>query len=214
MRVLVVGGRGAAGSRIVTELRGRGHEVTVASRGAQGAGEANSLRLDATDVDAVAEAAGRADVMVGATRPPASRALDVEAVTSSLAEGSARAGRRLLVVGGAAPLRVAGTGRAALDDPAFVQSHIRPFAVASVRQLEVLREAGRRTDWVCLAPAADFAPGEVRGRYRSHLGDAGGADLVVTSDGISRISMEDFALAVADEVEGPRGSRCVIAVGW
>lgn len=36
---------------------------------------------------------------------------------------------------------------------------------------------------------------------------------MIAADGTSRISMEDFALAVLDEIEEPRMLRGVIAVG-
>lgn len=97
---------------------------------------------------------------------------------------------------------------------------IRPIAAASASQLEVLQAAGPENSWTYLAPAADFAPavelapGDVRGSYRLHVGRAGSVpDLVIAADGTSRISMEDFALAVLDEIEEPRMLRGVIAVG-
>lgn len=213
MRALVIGGAGAAGSRIVEELDRRGHEVTVASRRPPTTALA-SVRLDASDVERVAVAAAGADVVVAATRPAPGKEVEVEDVTPSLATAVGRAGVRLVVVGGAAPLRVPGSGRTALEDPAFVPVAIRPIAAASTRQLELLRTAGRGVDWAYIAPAAHFAPGEARGRYRRHVGDEAGADLVIAEDGSSRISMEDHALAVCDEIERPTVVRRVISVGW
>lgn len=218
MRILIIGGTGAAGSRIATDAQRRGHEVTVAARTAtpQGPGlEPEVVRLEASDVDAVVARAAQADVVIGATRPAVGREDDVTAVTRSLAVGTALAGVRLLVVGGAAPLRVPGTDRAALDDPRWVPPAIRSIAAASSRQLELLRTTDGVAPWTYLAPAADFAPGPSRGTYRSQLGHEGAVpDLVIADDGTSRISMEDFALAVCDEIEHPRMLRGVIALGW
>lgn len=213
MRALVIGGAGAAGSRIVDELGRRGHEATVASRRPT-ASPGFSIRLDASDVESVSAAAAGVDVVVSATRPAPGHEADVDDVTVSIAAAADRVGVRLVVVGGAAPLRVPGTGGTALEDPAFVPVAIRPIAAASVRQLELLRASGRGVDWVYLAPAADFAPGEVRGSYRRHVGDEAGAELVVAGDGSSQISMEDHALAVCDEIERPTVVRRVISVGW
>lgn len=213
MRVLIIGGTGAAGSRITTETRRRGHEVVIASR-------TTGIPLDASDAEAVAAAAAGVHVVIAATRPALGREADVVAVTAGLATGSARAGVRLLVVGGASPLRVPGTGRTAFEDSRWVPPTIRPIAAASSRQLEVLQAAGPENAWTYLAPAADFAPaaelapGGGRGSYRRHVGRDGSVpDLVIAADGTSRISMEDFALAVLDEVEEPRVLRGVIAVG-
>lgn len=203
MRVVVIGGSGAAGSRIVAESLRRGHEVRVASRRA-------GVRVDAVDADAVESAIRGADVVVGATRPSPGREADVQTTTSALAAAAGRREVRLLVVGGAAPLRVPGTDRIALDDPTFVPVSIRAIAASSVGQLETLRTLGRQVDWTYLAPAADFRPGELRGRYR-----VGRGELVVASDGTSAISMEDFALAACDEMErSPAHRRSVVSVGW
>lgn len=151
MRILIIGGSGAAGSRIAAEARRRDHEVAIASR-------TTGARLDASDVEAVTAAAAHMDVVVAATRPAIGCEAEVDAVTEALVAGSARAGARLLVVGGASPLRVPGTGWTALEDPHWVPPTIRPIAAASTRQLEVLQAAGRESAWTYLAPAADFAP--------------------------------------------------------
>lgn len=214
MRVLIIGGRGAAGSRVAAEAERRGHDVTVASRSASDRTSGRTLRLDASDTEAVTAAAREADVVIGTTRPAVGREADVEDVTTSLITAAGRAQVQLVVIGGAAPLRVPGTDRLALDDAAFVPPAIRPIAQASVRQLDLLREGDQHAAWVYLAPAANFGPGEARGRYRTCVGDRHGAELVVAEDGTSSISMEDFALAVCDEIERDFPRVGVVSVGW
>lgn len=214
MRILVIGGRGAAGSRIAAEAARRGHDVAIACRSASAEPDVRNRRLDASDAAAVTGAARQVDVVIAATRPEVGREADVEDVTTSLALAAERAGVRLIVVGGAAPLMVPGTDRIALDDPDFVPCGIRPIASASLRQLELLRREGGHADWLYMAPAADFRPGSDRGTYRTHAGGERGAELVVAADGTSRISMEDFALAVCDELEREVPRAGVLAVGW
>lgn len=210
MRILVVGAAGNAGSRIVTEALIREHHVTAASRRPRSTTvpwAAPILALDAADPAQVRAAAENHDVVIGATRPAAGREQDVVACTRGLAEGARRAGARLAVVGGAAPLLVPGTTRRALDDPAWVPEAVRPIAAASARQLEVLHNTPG-SDWIYLAPAAMFTPGERTGAYRT-----AGRDLVIADDGTSSVSMEDFAIAVLDEVERPTAYRDVVSVG-
>lgn len=215
MRVLVIGGQGAAGSCVVAEALRRGYDVVAASRSPRPeVGPARVARLDVTDTDAVVAAAEGVDVIVGATRPAPGSEGSVVAMTTSLAEAAVRARVPLVVIGGAAPLRVTGTSRRAMDDPRWVPVEFRRIAGASARQLDLLRTADPEPDWTYLAPAADFRPGGARGTYRRHRGDRCEADLVVAADGTSRIAMEDFALAVCDEIEQPRPSRRVVAVGW
>jgi uncharacterized protein len=64
-------------------------------------------------------------------------------------------------------------------------------------------------DWTYLAPAAEFAPGERTGRYR-----LGKDQLVANAHKESRISMEDFAIALVDELEQPRHRRRRFSVGY
>ena len=53
-------------------------------------------------------------------------------------------------------------------------------------------------NWTYFCPAAITVPGERTGRFR-----LGGDQLVVGADGLSRISYEDYAMALLDEVEIP-----------
>lgn len=205
MRLLIIGAAGAAGSRIAAEARRRGHRVTAASRRPR---DASWLRLDAADPGQVAAAASGHDLVIAATRPAAGRETDVAATAAGLTGGAAGAGLTLLVIGGAAPLRVPGTTHTALDDPRYVPDHIRPFAAASSRQLAVLDEH-LGSDWTYLAPAAQFAPGPRTGDYRLSDGE-----LVIGPDGASAISMEDVAVAALDLAASPdRPVRGVVGVG-
>lgn len=212
MRILIIGGTGNAGRRIAQEALDLGHSITLASRRGGSAPELDSARLtslslDSADPEAVATAAQGHELIIGATRPAVGREADIVASTSGLAAGTREARIRLLVVGGAGPLRVPGTDRLALDDTRWVPREIRPIAAASNRQLEILREHPD-TDWTYVAPAAHFAPGRRTGRYTE-----ADNELVIASDGSSMISMEDYAIALMDLAEAPGAPHRVIAVG-
>lgn len=205
MRLLIIGAGGDAGSRIQAEAHRRGHDVTPASRRPR---VSSWMRIDAADPDRVEAACREHDVLIASTRPGAGREGEVVDVARGLARGAGRAATPLLVVGGASPLRIAGTAHSALEDPRFVPEHIRPIARASTRQLEVLQEYPD-TDWTYLAPAAHFAPGPRTARYRITDGE-----LVIGADGRSAISMEDFAVATLDLAEsGTRAPRAVVGIG-
>lgn len=203
MKILIIGAHGAAGHRIAMEAVRREHEVTCAGRTRPDHAATGWVRLDAADTRAVADAATAHDVLVGATRPRPGQEHEVEPATQGLALGTGQTGVRLVIVGGAGPLRVPSTDRLAIDDPRWVPPAYRDAAAASVRQ-HALLEASTGVDWTYLAPAATFQPGDRTGRYRT-----GGSDLVITPDGRSTISMEDFAIATLDEIEAPT-TRCGI----
>jgi len=114
--------------------------------------------------------------------------------------------KRLLVVGGAASLEVA-PGKALLDTPDFPPAY-RPEATAGLKFLKALRNE-KTLDWTFLSPSAEFAPGERTGKFR--LGDD---RLLVDANGKSHISMEDFAIALVDELEHPKHIRRRFTVGY
>jgi putative NADH-flavin reductase len=66
----------------------------------------------------------------------------------------------------------------------------------------VYRAARADLDWTVLSPAALIQPGERTGTYRT-----GTEQLVTDAIGQSRISAEDYAVALLDEVETPRFIR-------
>lgn len=209
MKILIIGATGAAGSRLTDEALRRGHDVTAASRSTHRGriARAHSTALDGSSAAQVTDLALEHDVVIGATRPAPGREDDIDAVTEGIGEGARRASRRLVVVGGAAPLRVPGTARSALEEPAWVPAKFRAIAAASSRQLEILR-AMPDLDWTYLAPAAEFGPGTRTGSYRT-----GGVELVIDAEGRSMVSMEDFAIALLDEVESPTTSRGILSIG-
>ncbi len=66
------------------------------------------------------------------------------------------------------------------------------------RALDYLRTVSD-LDWTVLSPPQNLLPGERTGAYRT------AADhLVATPDGLSTISLADFATALVDELEHPR----------
>jgi putative NADH-flavin reductase len=113
---------------------------------------------------------------------------------------------RLVMVGGAGSLMTTG-GVALVDAPGFPKT-ARSEAEAGARTLQALREQ-TDVDWTFLSPSAVFAPGERTGRYRI------GKDLLLTdTEGKSRISQEDYAIALLDEIESPNHRRERFTVGY
>ena len=113
---------------------------------------------------------------------------------------------RLLVVGGAGSLQVA-PGKMLIDTPEFPDAY-KPEARAGVVFLDALRQE-KVLNWTFLSPSALFEPGERTGKFR--LGD----DVLLADDeGKSWISMEDYAIALADEIETPRHTRRRFTVGY
>ena len=197
MKIVVFGSTGMIGSRIVTELEQRGHEVNGASR---------ATGTDITDPASVAAEVTGADAVVSAV---AARGVDytLADVARSVVDGLRRAGvKRLVIVGGAGSLEVA-PGVRLLDTPDFpdefkAEAHQGADALAFLQSISDL-------DWTYVSPAAFIHPGEQTGRYR-----LGGDQLLVDENGNSEISAEDYAIAIADLLENDRHERDRVCVAW
>lgn len=204
MRIAVIGAAGMAGSRVVTEAANRGHAVLAVYRSSRPDALPPGVTAtggDADDPDAMAALFDGVDAVVAATRPTAGHEHTIAATTTSLLDAAARTGTRILVIGGAGPLTAPGhPARLVLDSPEYVPPQWRAVAAASSAQLDACR--AHPADWVYLSPPAVLEPGTRTGTYRR-----GTTTLLTAPDGTSRISAEDLAVAVADELEVPYGGR-------
>src|SRR5580698_7751685 len=214
MKVIVFGAAGAIGRAITTELLARGHTAIAATRsGSPVAGlVVRAVTGDASDPGSVARLAAGHDAVASATGPRRDTAEDPEdsllGAARGLAEGLRRAGvRRLVVVGGAGSLEVA-PGERLLDTPAFPPAW-KPAALAHARTLEEVYREIDDLDWTYVSPAGVIGPGERTGEFR-----IGGDQLLVDDDGHSRISIPDYAIAFADELEDGEAFRRRITVAY
>ena len=209
MKVALCGATGRAGSRILNELLSRGHKVIAIARQAGSLEPREGVAVavdDLTDSDRTAQTIQGADALISAYAPPADDVEELVRVTKRLAEATARSGvGRFLMVGGAGSLEVA-PGLTLMDSGKLPPEWL-PIAAAHARALEVLRSSPIR--WTSLCPSAYFDPGERTGHFR-----LGTDNLLVDGNGDSRISMEDYAIAMVDEIEDPKHDRERFSVGY
>lgn len=206
MQIVVFGATGNVGRQIAAEALHRGHTVVGVVRDPTAVQAPDPrvtlVRGDATDAESVTDVVRDADAVVSAISPrPNARGLAASSLianTRALITGlRAVGGRRVLYVGGAGSLEVA-PGRALLDQPGFPEAY-HAEAVQARDALDVWRSEASDLHWTFLSPAAEIAPGERTGTYRT-TGDA----LLADDAGQSFISFEDYAVAVLDELERPR----------
>ncbi len=211
MRIAVIGVTGMAGSRIAAEAVHRGHSVTGISRSYDDAEKPPGLisfPADATDAAAMRRIATGHDAIVLATRPVPGADDDVRMPVTTVLDAALHFGRRVIVIGGAGPLRSPDrSDRLVVDDQRFVPSQWRSIAQASVDQFAVC--VAHQADWTYLSPPALFAPGTRTGTYRR-----GGNRLLIGADGASRISAEDLAVATVDELENPQRNQRHFTVAY
>ncbi|TQC46573.1 NAD-dependent epimerase/dehydratase family protein [Rhodococcus sp. WS4] len=213
-RIAVFGSTGTIGSRIVAEALSRGHEVTAVVRDPAKVSTAHeNLTVSEGDVlnaaSVVAATEGR-DVLVsavgGGDGPGAIATIKPSAET--LVDGLRSVGAdapRLVAVGGAGSLRTP-DGKLVWDAeglPEFLLQIMHAHGDA----LDYYRTVSD-VQWTNITPPADIEPGDRTGTYRTAADD-----LLLDDAGQSRISTEDFAVAVVDEIERPQntGRRFTVA---
>ena len=197
VKILILGATGVVGAHIADEAVRRGHSVTAAGRDA----------VTATDADSVARTAVGHDAVVNAAfdRSNPGTLLDI---ARALLAGLAQAGvGRLILVGGAGTLE-AQDGRLVMDLDDFNPAY-RAEAQAHGDALAILREADTPVDWTVITPPRSF---DGTGRTRSYR--TGRDELLLDENGLSRISLEDFAAAVVDEAETPQHLRARFSVAY
>ncbi|WP_030749556.1 NAD(P)-dependent oxidoreductase [Streptomyces sp. NRRL S-31] len=214
-KIALFGATGTIGSRILDEALDRGHHVEAVVRDpaklTKSHPDLTVVTGDVLDPAAVAEAAEGQDAVisaVGGGDGPGHLAT-IKPAAESLVAGLRSLGAdapRLVVVGGAGSLRTP-DGKLVWDAeglPEFLLQimHAHGDALDFYRTVSDVR-------WTCLSPAAVIEPGERTGAYRTAL-----EDLIVDDDGTSRITAEDYALALLDEIERPRHIGERFTVGY
>lgn len=201
MKVVLYGASGMIGSRILQELVNRGHQVTAVVRNPEKvtAAGVTVVKGDVTDTASVAATAQGAEAAISAYSPPHTDVETLFTATRALLAGVGAVGvKRVLVVGGAGSLEVA-PGVQLVDAPNFPEEW-KGIALAHRDMLPILEASD--LDWSYLSPAAFIQPGERTGKFR-----LGGKQLVTDEKGESRISAEDYAVALVDELENPKHVR-------
>jgi putative NADH-flavin reductase len=203
MKIAVVGASGNAGSRIVAELSRRGHNVTAIARQPERiAPQPNVIarRGDALDQGALTQLLAGHDVAISSIH-----FLDSDAAKLIGAAKDSNVGR-YLVVGGAGSLEVA-PGVRLVTTPGFPVAYKAEAEKGAAFLDRLLQE--KQLNWTFLSPSALFTAGERTGKFRL------GTDRLLTgTDGKSWISFEDFAVALADEIDRPAHIRRRFTVGY
>ncbi|MDT0443551.1 NAD(P)-dependent oxidoreductase [Streptomyces johnsoniae] len=215
-RIAIFGANGAIGHRIVSEALDRGHDVAAVVRDPGSITRTHRgltvLTGDVLDPASVSAVAGGRDVLisaVGGGDGPGHEALIGPSARSLVAglHALGAAAPRLIMVGGAGSLRTP-DGSRVLDAPGL-PDEVRQIMHAHSDALEYLRCEAGELRWTSLSPAAVIEPGRRTGAYRTGLDE-----LVTDAEGVSRISTEDYAAALVDEVEDARHIGERFTVGY
>jgi uncharacterized protein len=187
MKIAVYGATGAIGSVIVTEASARGHQVTGISR------RGGDLTGDALDPVFTADVAANHDVVVSAIGPSrteddGTRFADSQPGQHSRPPTAARRRRNRQ------PYRQ--------RRPVARHTGVTRKSLKGADSLALLRAAADDVDWTYLSPAPVILPGQRTGSYKVELDTPAG----------DQISIEDYAVALVDEIENPAHAQQRFAV--
>jgi putative NADH-flavin reductase len=203
MKIAVIGATGFVGSAIVEELKQRGHQITGIARNAEklpSAENVTAVKADVSNEEELINAVKGHDTVISSYNAGwANPNLYSDFLEGSKCIQSAvkKAGvEHLFVIGGAGSLHTA-DGSQFVDSPQF-PAEWKPGALAARDYLNVIREE-KDLKWTFLSPALEMhqgTSGERKGSYRK-----GNDTPVFDTNNRSVISVEDMAIAIADEVE-------------
>jgi putative NADH-flavin reductase len=211
MKILLIGGSGNIGQRIVKEALQKGFKVNSVQRN-PGKLSITDPNLTITKGDLLNEAALEgllkdADVVVSAISPHDLG--EFKQAYKNLINAQEKApDKRIIIVGGAGSTEVS-PGLRLMDSP--MMSHIpaewHPAIRAHAEVLGFFKASN--TNWTYFSPANMIEAGERTGKYR-----LGGTNMVFDAAGNSHISYEDYAVALVDEIANPKHLRQQMSIAY
>ena len=213
--VVLIGASGFVGTAILNELLNRGHKVTAIVRDPAKVTASNPnlkvVQADVTDTDVLIEASKGKDAVISAYNPGWKNPNIYEETLKNyplIVDSVKKAGvERLLIVGGAGTLFYA-PGKMVMDADDIPAKLLPGIKSLGEFYLNTLRKEND-IDWIFLSPAANMTPGERTGKFR-----IGKDDLVVGVNGDSNISVEDYAMAMVDELEQKHHHKERFTIGY
>lgn len=191
-KVAVIGANGNIGSAVVHDLSSREkYEVYAVARTPSkvtySLPNVKIVQGDASKPEGLISEIKGIDVLVSA--------IYFDIPPSDLINIAKEAGaKRIIIVGGAGSLLVAEGGPRLIDTPEFPEEY-KELASAGVKFYDELTPISDY-DWTFFSPPAEIGPGPKTGKFR-----IGGDVLLTDEDGNSKISYDDYAVALVDELE-------------
>ncbi|RYY73197.1 MAG: NAD-dependent epimerase/dehydratase family protein [Gammaproteobacteria bacterium] len=203
MKIAIVGATGFIGQYIFNEAVSRDHRVTALVRDPSkiiAAEKAEAKKLDVQNSVELTRALTAQDAaIISLHYEDQDMAGIVKAIKASHI-------KHVLFIGGAGSLKNA-NGVELLDTPKFPEQW-KATAYAA-KNLLTLLEDEKELSWTYASPSAFIEPGERTGKFR-----LGRDQLLFNAKGESKISTQDFAIAVMDELEKPIHTQQRFTVGY
>jgi len=214
MKILLIGATGNIGQHILKEALNKEYEVTAVQRHPENL-KAEHERLNVVKGDLLnknelpALLNGHALIISAISAGGASTPEQFKRANENLiAALEGRPEQRLIIVGGAGNTEVA-PGVRVVHSPIMdsLPEEWKPDIYAHAYVLDQYKESG--INWTYFSPARDVEPGKRTGKYRIGTGN-----MIIDGNGNSKISMEDYAAALVDEIENRRFVKQQMSIGY
>lgn len=213
--VVLIGASGFVGTAILNELLSRGHKVTAVVRNPEkinvSSFNLDIVKTDVSDTNVMVEICKGKDAIISAYNPGWANPDIYEETLRNyplILEAAKQSGtKRLLCVGGAGTLFCA-PGLRVVDSGVIPDAIMGGVKSLGEFYLNTLMNE-KAIDWIFFSPAGTLEPGKRTGKFR-----LGKDDLIVDKNGISHISVEDYAVAMVDELENPKHHYERFTIGY
>lgn len=213
MKIILLGGTGNIGNAILKEALSKGHEVTSVQR------DSNKLSVKDSKLKAISgdlfnyenlvDQIKGYDVIISALAPTFGNEESFKSLTKNVISLAKESGiSRVIAIGGAGSLEVS-PGVELVDS-----DKIKGYPAEWLPTIKVHKEAreiyrNSDLDWTFFSPAEFIEHGDRTNKFR-----LGGTSLVVDKNGSSKISIEDYAIAMIDEAESNRHIKEQFTIGY
>ncbi len=213
--IVLIGASGFVGSAILNEALDRGHKVTAVVRHPEKITTVHKNLIvkprDVSSLETVSEVCKNKEAVISAYNPGWTNPNiyeDTLRIYPIILEGVKISGaKRFLITGGAGSLFVS-PGLRLMDSGALPEAYLPGVKSLALFFLETLSNE-KYLDWVFFSPAGILEPGLRTAKFR-----LGKDNLIVNEKGESRISLQDYALAMVDELEKPAHHQERFTIGY
>lgn len=214
-RIAIIGASGFVGSAILNEALSRPLQIYAIVRNPLNIKvtslNLNVVKADVTDEDNLTKILSHTDAVISAYNPgwknPDIYNDTLKGYTHIINACKKANVKRLLVVGGAGTLYV--EPNKTLIDTGTLPKAVLPGVEGLAEVYYKYLKPEKDLDWVFFSPAASLFPGKRTGTYR-----LGKDDMIVDSQGESTISIEDYAMAMLNELENPQHHKERFTIGY
>ena len=201
--IALIGATGNIGSRVLEEALSRKHTVTAITRDPRKVTARAGMVIRAgstTDAPALVKILKGHDIVVVSVKWNEN---DVRRVIDTIRKSGVK--RALFVVGAGSLLRKDGKRHYDYMSEKGVQPPTSLPALQAYEEIQKIDDL----DWTAISPPASIPAGQRTGKFKRGLDK-----LIENAKGESRISREDFAVAIVDEIEKPKHVRKRFTVGY